>query len=206
MTIDGIDCPEMEVQSFRATLRNNTAGVQDATTVQDVLEMEPAGGIKRTERAELLALVVHVARAEVDSTGDSNMGIRGGWELSRDEDPEVLTQNRTQVDLSGNAYEGDDPGGDVLSRQVVSTNPDLLWATMLRADTTSNSNGTTSQTPAADPETVLKYKDWFGNGPFFQASDEIHLHGRYNVIDYSGNFVNDIIASLYWKVEDCEDC
>lgn len=194
---DGIDRGNMETQVYRGTFRDNGIGANDSYTLQDVADLEPAGGIDRTEEAELAVLVIHHARTEWDQAVTTQAaGLRSGFELSRDEDPGPITQNRTQVDLSNNAFEGDAPT-DALSRQVSTTDPDVLWFALMKAEVGANAEkgGKTFVDNA-----VIPFREWFGEGPVFRSSDELHLHGRVNVINREVNWVSDIMFTAYWDV------
>lgn len=196
----GIDSGNLESQHLRATFRDNGIGANEAYTLQDVADLEPAGGIGRTEQAELLLLVVHIQRVEWDQAVTTQAaGVRAGFEVSRDEDPGPLTQNRTEVDLSNNAFEGDAPT-DALSRQSGGTDPDVLYFAMCKAETGANAEKFTQYVENAQ----RPFREWFGQGPIFLASDEVHVHGRVNVINREVNWVAEIDMTMYWEVSDRE--
>lgn len=187
----------METQTYRGTFRDNGIGTDEAYTLQDVADLEPAGGLARTEEAELMVLVIHHMRVELDqAVTTQDQGIRAGFELSRDEDPGPITQNRTEVDLSNNAFEGDAPS-TALSRQIAATNPDVLWFVLGKC---------TNRQPTMPSafNTVLPFREWFGMGPVFNASDELHLHGRVNAINREVNWVADIQFTAYWEVSNVD--
>lgn len=186
---------------YRGTFRDNGLGANEAYSLQDVAEVDL--GLGRDEEAELVALLVHECRAEIDEVGawgNNGEALRAGFELSRDEDIGVLTQNRTEVDLSNNAFEGDTPT-NTLSRQIALDDPDILWFTLGRVQLTADSTGeiTGIDQYTHGPEHVL-YRDYFGAGPVFLASDDIHLHGRVNAISRDSNWVADLMFSAYFDV------
>lgn len=188
-----------EVQHVRATARDNDAGGNSAYTIEDVVEIDPPGD-RREEEAELVALNVHNVRAEIDEAeNDSSSGnaIRAGWEISRDEDIGVLTQFRNEVDLSGNAIEGD-PAGSPLSRQIVLDDMDPLWFTLLRGQISASG----SPWNAALGPWYINYRALTGGGPKFSGGDSVHFHARQNSIGRTENWVSDISATLVWSVTD----
>lgn len=190
----------METQTYRGTFRDNGIGANEAYTLQDVADLEAAGGLSRTEEAELMVLVIHQMRVEWDQAVTTQAaGLRAGFELSRDEDPGPLTQNRTEVDLSNNAFEGDAPT-NALSRQVVATNPDVLWFALGKAEVGANAEKFTQHVHGQ----VVPFRQWFGEGPMFNASDELHLHGRVNAINREVNWVADIQFTAYWEVSNVD--
>lgn len=195
----GLDSSGLETQTYRGTFRDNGIGSNEAYSLQDVADLEPAGGISRTEEAELMALVIHHARTEWDQAVTTQAaGLRSGFELSRDDDIGPLTQQRTEVDLSNNAYEGDTPSS-ALSRQVVDTDPDVLWFALMKAEV--GANAEKGGKTFVDGQ-VLPFRQWFGEGPIFDSSDDLHLHGRVNVINREVNWVSDIMFTAYWDVRD----
>lgn len=206
--VPGYDGSQLEVLHYRGTFRDNGIGNNDAYTLQDIAELEPAGGIGRSESAELLGLHVHEARAEVDqlgSPGTDGEAVRAGFEISRDEDPSALTQNRVQVDLSGNAFEGDSPSSNVLSRQVEVDDQDLLWFTLGRAERVADSTPDITGTHlySHGPEHI-NFRDLAAVGPVFEASDDLHIHGRVNAVDLTNNWVADLLFTTVWKVDEIE--
>lgn len=165
------------------------------------MEIEPPAD-RRQEEAELKHLNVHVLRAEIDEAendGSSGDAIRIGFELSRNEDLGALTQNRVEVDLSANSYEGQDPGvGSPLSRQVVLDDSDVLWFGLLRGQI----SATGSPWNANRGPWYLNYDEMTGGGPIFSGGDSLHLHGRQNSISRNENWVGDISFTAVWEVRD----
>jgi hypothetical protein len=186
---------------YRGTFRDNGHGANEATTIEDVAEVDL--GLGRDEEAELVALLIHEARTEIDQVGawgNNGEALRAGFELSRDEDVGVLTQNRTEVDLSNNSFEGDAPT-NALSRQIALDDPDILWFSLGRCQLTADSTGeiTGIDQYTHGPEHIL-YRDYFGSGPVFLSSDDLHLHGRVNSVSRDSNWVADIMYSAYFDV------
>lgn len=186
---------------YRGTFRDNDHGPNEATTVLDVADLDL--GIGRDEQAELVALLVHECRTEIDQVGawgNNGEALRAGFELSRSEDVGPLTQQRTEVDLSNNAYEGDAPTS-ALSRQIFVDDPDVLWFAHGRCQLTADSGG---EVTGIDQFTTghehILYRDWFGQGPMFLSSDDLHLHGRVNSISRDSNWVADVMFSAYWDI------
>jgi len=184
---------------YRGTFRANSADPNDTATIQDVAELAPAGGIDRREEAELVALMVHHVHAETDPTtlATAPDGGRLGFELSRDEDPGPLTQFRTEVDLQFNAREGNDLGTNVLSRQTWENNPDVIWYVLGRWDSTGNGR----QNFRHGPEHIF-YRDVSGTGPVFTSGDDLHIHGRVNLVNAEDNFVGDLQFTAVWDVRE----
>lgn len=196
--VSGVQYRDHEIQAVRATFRDNGAGSNSAYSLQDVVEVEiPAD--RRREEAELVALLVHNARSEIDEAevtdGD---GVRAGFEISRDEDIGPLTQFRTEVDLANNASEGDDPGTP-LSRQAILDDMDVLWFTMLRGEA-----GGGGRVNARGGPWYLNYRELTGGGPVFSGGDSLHVHGRQNSIARASNWVADIQFTAVWSVTERE--
>lgn len=189
---------DLDPQHYRGTFRDNDIGTNQAYSLADIASLEPAGGIDRTEEAELVALHIHQARAELDEAtlGTAPDAVRAGFEISRDGDIGPLTQFRTEVDLSNQAFEGDAPTS-ALSRQIATEDPDVHWFTMLRADATGNGR----TTPRHGPEHI-NFRLLAGEGPVYRRSDEMHIHGRVNAVELQDNWVADLMFTAYWHVRD----
>lgn len=185
-----------EFQHVRGTFRDNDAGGNTAYSLQDVIEVDiPAD--RRREEAELVSLLVHNVRVEIDEAevtdGD---GVRAGFEISRDEDLGPLTHNRTEVDLANNAYEGGSPGTP-LSRQAVLDDHDVLWFALLRGE-----GGGGGRVNARGGPWYLNYRELTGGGPVFSGGDSLHVHGRTNSVSRASNWVADIQFSAVWDVHE----
>ena len=198
----GLAYRDHEIQHVRATARDNNTGPNTAYTIQSVVEVDPPAD-RRQEEAELVALLVHNIRAEIDeaeNTGDNGDAIRGGWEISRDEDIGALTQNRIEVNLEDHASEGNSPTPNALSRQIVLEDMDILWFAILRGQL-SASGGPWN---AEGGPWYIDYRSLLGGGPKFSGGDSVHFHVRQNSISREENWVTDMSASLVWHVTDRE--
>jgi hypothetical protein len=190
-------------QHYRGTFRDNDTGPNARYSLADIAVLEPAGGLDRNVEAELVALLVHNVRAEIDEAevtdGD---GIRAGFELSRDGDLGPLGGYRTEVDLSDNAFEDDtySPTDAALSRQIITEDPDVLWFTMIRGEA-----GGGGRVNATHGPEHTHYRRDFGEGPLFRRGDELHLHGRQNSVARASNWVADIQFTACWDVHELED-
>lgn len=187
-----------EVQHIRATARDNGSGPNAATSIEDVVEVDPPAD-RRQEEAEVVALNVHYIRAEIDieEAIASGEGIRAGWEISRDEDLGPLTQFRNEVDISDNAVEGDDLSAQALSRQFIDDSNDVLWFSHVRG-----SAGGAGRVNALGGPYYIDYRRMLGGGPVFTGGDTLHFHTRWNRVQNEENFVTDIGCSVYWDVRD----
>jgi len=189
----------MESQHARLTFRDNDIGANGQYTLHNLGELEPAGGISRTEEAELVVLVIHGMRVEWDQAVTTQAaGLRAGFEISRDDQPGPLTEQRTVVYLSNIAYNGDAPGAAALSRQAITSDPDVLWFGMGKGEAGANAE----KFQAYFQNHIRPFRDWFGEGPVFLGSDELNVHSRVNVINREVNWVADIQFSAYWEVRD----
>lgn len=193
-----VEYRDHEVQHVRATFRDNGIGSNDAYSLQDVVEVEPPAD-RRKEEAELVALLIHNVRAEIDALPGSNAdGLRAGWEISRDEDIGPLTQFRNEVDLQQNAFETTGQGPQAaLSRQIVLDDMDPLWFALLRTDGYPSSRDNQRAGPF-----YIDYRKLTGGGPVFSGGDSVHFHGRVNAVGLDVNWVSDIQTSLVWSVTD----
>ena len=188
-----------EAIHVRSTFRDNGLPSDGKMSIADVVEVDPPGD-RREEESELVALLVHNLRTEIDEAevtdGDA---VRAGFEISRDEDIGSLTQYRTERDLSQNTLESDSisNAGSALSRQTIQDDMDQLWFALLRGEA-----GGGGRVNARGGPWYVDYRDMLGGGPVFSGGDSLHVHGRVNSIARASNWVTDIQFTTYWQVTD----
>lgn len=197
---------DVEVQSWRGTHRvqANDAG-NNAYTQPAVFEFQPANGIHRDEEAELVGYRLFYVRTEIDQNVASTTGngaLRGGWELSLDDDPILSSQDRTTVEFSAEDKSGSNPegGADTLSRQVVSDDPNTLGFWHLKAEGGDTGGYLDNQAFAGSME--MNFREYFGAGPVLLDRDEIYLHSRHNAVEMGLNCLTEISGVMYWDVRD----
>lgn len=164
---------EFDIQTTKAELEIQGDFAGGGNELDQVLTIEPAGGLQRNEVAELVALYETIYFAQEASPGELENEVLFEYELSTDPNLRVIQGGS---ELSSSTDLGGTTGLDGNFADTV--DPDVLrvnaWggASMSQDET----NGAGAAGINAHDWEIIPYRQVFGTGPVFDRHDNLHYH------------------------------